>query len=329
MAKIDLDKFVVTLLEYEPKGEEREFLKDAINKAERRGYFPYGTIKNTLLRAALREQGLICENGQIKECKKHKYKVGDFVKHLAFPKETYQVVDIDSAGDYELVSVDGNKGKHLAAATEEYVRLWTIQDAQNGDFLVATASEYRKTECPFIFKEIDKDGVVRYHAMLENDSVWVDDRTNVIGKADSGCYKPATKEQIDNFRDKIADSLYYSWDSEEKKIIIKKQELTTFEERLRTVLERVWQHGFTDDYEVYRTVKKFAPELMQIARDEIMKDMPRWRHCEPSFFSYTENSVSLEMKKVSHMGITTSYDRLRKGNYYIPIVELDKLPKEK
>lgn len=324
MTKIDLDKFVASILNYKPEGEEKEMLQKALNNSKRHGYFPCGVIRGTLLRAALRDQGLVFENGQIKN--KPKLKVGDFVKHLSFPNEVYQIKSIDLAGDYELESVDGVIGNNIAVATEEYVWPWTIQDAKDGDVLSYVTDEEDLWIMIYWSLYEPYDGHVHYHALLVNDN-FADKGTCCI------CIdnlKPATKEQRDLLFQKMHEA-GYEWDSEKHTLsLMKKDEpISPFESRLREILGEILQRGGISKEEIKETAKKLTPELMQLAYDEIKKDLPRWRHCEPSFYSYTENSVELEMKNVSHMGITTSYNRLRKGNYYIPIVELEKLPKEK
>ena len=59
---------------------------------------------------------------------------------------------------------------------------------------------------------------------------------------------------------------------------------------------------------------------------DAMKDMPKWKRCIPSYYGHTDDCVLTEV--ISTIDNPVTYQRLRKGNYFIPITELEKLPKE-
>jgi len=74
-------------------------------------------------------------------------------------------------------------------------------------------------ECPFIFKEIDKSGIVRCHAaLLQSESLKIDDGiTNVMGYANAGYHVPATKEHRDALMKAMTDA-GYTFDFEKKEL---------------------------------------------------------------------------------------------------------------
>ena len=100
---------------------------------------------------------------------------------------------------------------------DTYFRDWTIQDAKDGDVLVSPATPEGSKESPFIFKEIDKNGIIRFHAaLLQNEELKIDDGiTNVIGYANARYHIPATKEQRDVLENAMADA-GYTFDFEKK-----------------------------------------------------------------------------------------------------------------
>ena len=71
----------------------------------------------------------------------------------------------------------------------------------------------------------------------------------------------------------------------------------------------------------YSTAREVAEKAFEYAKEQ----MPKWKR-HVSFCSYADDSVSIDEYIRPSEGI--SYQRLRKGNYYIPIEELEKLPKE-
>lgn len=139
------------------------------------------------------------------------FKVGDWVvkkdgSHFSDGSSCAKITDITSGGQHWF-----NTDTWLF---EEDIRLWTIQDAKCGDVLVSPATQEGDKECPFIFKEIDKNGIVRFYAaLLQSEELKIADGiTNVMGYANAGYHIPATKEQRDLLFQKIKEACY-EWDT--------------------------------------------------------------------------------------------------------------------
>ena len=144
-----------------------------------------------------------------------KFKVGDWLQYRN--AKPFLVEEVNAQG---YVSGDSC----LPFEWENEIHLWTIQDAKDGDVLLSPSTPEGDKECPFIFKEIDKDGIVRsYVALLQSEHLKIADGiTNVVGYANAGYHTPATKEQRDLLFQKMKEA-GYEWDAEKKEL--KKVEL--------------------------------------------------------------------------------------------------------
>ena len=102
---------------------------------------------------------------------------------------------------------------------QNYFKPWTIKDAKDGDVLVSPATPEGDKECPFIFKEIDKNGIVRHYVvLLQNKNLEIsNDVSNVMGYANAGYHVPATKEQRDLLFQNMKEA-GYEWDAEKKEL---------------------------------------------------------------------------------------------------------------
>ena len=150
-----------------------------------------------------------CEHKPADEVKP-KFKVGDWVVNT-ITNNVEQIIKVTSneyicSGNL-IVSFDN---QHL-------LRKWTIQDAKDGDVLLSPATPEGDKECPFIFKEIGKDGIIRFHAaLLQSERFRIADGiTNVMGYANAGYHIPATKEQRELLFQKMEEA-GYEWDEEKK-----------------------------------------------------------------------------------------------------------------
>lgn len=115
-----------------------------------------------------------------------------------------------------------NNSCYIPFVCENEMRLWNISDAKDGDMLLSPSTPEGDKECPFIFKEIDKNGIVRCHAaLLQSESLKIDDGiTNVMGYANAGYHVPAAKEQRDALMKAMANAGYtFDFDKKELKKI--------------------------------------------------------------------------------------------------------------
>ena len=142
-----------------------------------------------------------------------KFHVGDWIASFDY-FEPIQVVGIRTR-EYELSS--GMIDPIYMVDNNPDLRLWTINDAKEGDVLLSPSTPEGDKECPFIFKEVDKNGIVRYHAaLLQSEELKIADGiTNVMGYANAGYHTPATKEQRRLLFQKMKEA-GYMWDAEKK-----------------------------------------------------------------------------------------------------------------
>ena len=97
---------------------------------------------------------------------------------------------------------------------EQYMRLWTIEDAKDGDVLVIESGR-RNNECLFIFKDIACREVLEHCYYRTNDSTF-SPTGSFIGYLDN-IYHPATKEQCILLFSKMKEA-GYEWDADKKEL---------------------------------------------------------------------------------------------------------------
>jgi len=98
---------------------------------------------------------------------------------------------------------------------DKQCRLWTIQDAKDGDIL-ACGDEV--TDCPFIFHDLNENSNPRSYCGINTlDQFQVNDENGGFWSCANGV-RPATKEQYDLLFQKMKDD-GYKWDSESKELI--------------------------------------------------------------------------------------------------------------
>ena len=131
-----------------------------------------------------------------------KFKIGDWI--ITPNNKVLQITSIEEGTWYRF-----NNVSHYwrICYCDEQCRLWTIQDAKDGDVLAAH-------ECYVVFKEIDglniKCYCTYYHLGL-NPSFYRDTLQN------KDAFHPATKEQRDAMMKAINDA-GYEWDEEKKEL---------------------------------------------------------------------------------------------------------------
>ena len=133
------------------------------------------------------------------------FKAGDWVVIDNCNKSTYQV---DSVREYDYMLKHTHGGlMSFPFSSAERLRLWTIEDAKDGDVLAAD-------ECYVIFKEIDGLNIkcyCTYHYMGFNPSFYIDTLQNKTA------FKPANKEQREVLFDKMKGA-GYQWDADKKEL---------------------------------------------------------------------------------------------------------------
>jgi hypothetical protein len=132
-------------------------------------------------------------------------------------------------------------GCHIAIVKDlyDYFKLWTIEDAKDGDVLVST---WKGNQYIYIFKNIEQDAIISYiYYCPKFDEVDIDAAINM----DNIPTVPATKEQQELLFSKIKDE-GYEWDDENKKIEPKDVEL---DEWLSNLDKEIKDFVTTDEFD--------------------------------------------------------------------------------
>ena len=158
---------------------------------------------------ALEKQGEQKPSDKIKP----KFKVGDWVVNNG---HSYLIADIDFLDNRYLFEIGGYTHEQLNWEYIENVdnkyHLWTIQDAKDGDVLVASDKSI------FIYDgSINENGSVGFHIAFTEDM-------DIILNSDDGCgweekdsCHPSTKEQRDLLFQKMHEA-GYEWDADKKEL---------------------------------------------------------------------------------------------------------------
>lgn len=142
-------------------------------------------------------------------CVEPKFKPGTWLWHKTKGVFPMMIEDYDEKEGYLMQFTDETKCYFGRDIIENDYRLWTIQDARNGDVLVAS------DESLFIFARI-KDNAAYYHYSLwKNGSQEISDGKHAWEVA-KDCH-PATKEQRDLLFAKMKEA-GYEWDADKKEL---------------------------------------------------------------------------------------------------------------
>lgn len=133
------------------------------------------------------------------------FKVGDWV--------VYCNDDVDLITGIEENGYCINNSGYIPFICESDIRLWTIQDAKDGDVLFTSSTASHET---FIFKNIDEKGNAKCYFAYDSEDGFREGKYHFIGRA-TKC-KPATKEQHDILFQKMHEA-GYEWDAEKKELI--------------------------------------------------------------------------------------------------------------
>lgn len=186
MAKIDLDKLICSLA--------------------KRKYFSEEKLQD-----ALKEQDLEYKDGEIVESQKPKFKVGDWV--IDKQGIVHQIANVVENVTNHTYGYDIVGGGYFNDNTEG-IRLWTIQDAKDGDVL-ACGDEV--SDCPFIFHNLNKKLNPRSYCGVNTICDFQENDENGGSWCDSEEVRPATKEQRDFLFSKMHEA-GYEWNADKKEL---------------------------------------------------------------------------------------------------------------
>jgi len=139
-----------------------------------------------------------------------KFKVGDWI---VLPLGIIAHIESINSTDYQVTTTDGKICDFKISKQDNY-RLWTIEDAKDGDVLVASDGSI------FLFAGVD-DCACKYYVALTTDNY-----IEINKEAKGGYWEtsravyPATKEQRDTLEIAMADE-GYEWDADKKELLHK------------------------------------------------------------------------------------------------------------
>ena len=173
MAKIDNERMWASMLNYEPTTEEKERIGKAL-RGDRN--FPFGVVKNILIRGALREQGLMEKDGEIVDYAPQ-FKAGDWVVHGSSVCCVSEVL-----GRQLVVIVPSIFGGMKTVYDAADVHLWTLADAKKGDYL--TCDDGTESKVIFISHGCDDNLYLAYagYATDKGKSMFFTDETCCLAK---------------------------------------------------------------------------------------------------------------------------------------------------
>lgn len=141
-----------------------------------------------------------------------KFKACDWIitnkKHIWYVDETPETTSYL----YRLINQYGKVEVAEFEVVDNVARLWTIQDAKDGDVLFTSSTASHET---FIFKSIDEKGYAECYFACDSEDGFREGKYHFIGRA-TNC-KPATKEQRDQLEKAMADA-GYAFDFEKKEL---------------------------------------------------------------------------------------------------------------
>lgn len=139
-----------------------------------------------------------------------KFNVGDWITF--YGDKPFKILKVESEQngilDYLLLSQNGHDSYYNKKYVDENARLWTIQDAKDGDVLV-------EDSCIFIIQKLgDNNTAAKTYYTLYDDG---DFDNGSILYFDIDSTKPATKEQRDLLFQKMKEA-GYEWNEEKKEL---------------------------------------------------------------------------------------------------------------
>ena len=145
----------------------------------------------------------------------HKFNIGEWIIYDMF---WLKVVDI-KPNKYVLQFPDGNETTDNISHVDKVYRLWTIEDAKAGDVLYSPSTPEGDKEYVFIFKEIDKNGIVKSYALLQGEHLKISNAGSIVnGYAKAGYHIPTTKEQRELLFERLKEE-GYKWSAMKKELV--------------------------------------------------------------------------------------------------------------
>lgn len=177
-----------------------------------------------------------------------KFKVGDWISGYY---TNYKVTAINSKG-YVVEDIDGNK-INILFENEKFHHLWAIQDARDGDVLVASDGSI------FLFAGVDDCACKYYVALTADNYLKINKETKGGYWETSRAVHPATKKQRDLLFQKMADA-GYEWDGEKKGL--KKIESKTLDTaKVIEWIECEEFQGWAEPIDIRPIIRKFKKDF--------------------------------------------------------------------
>ena len=201
-----------------------------------------------------------------------KFKVGDWIISDTVSKDYHicKITDIKN-GNYTIESTDGYKGCNQFDIFDNAYRLWTIQDAKDGDALTGS-----KGESILMFRGIGNtewDDVIDYYCYYDchREDFIVQENVEYWGNIENNQLKPATKEQHDTLFAKMKEA-GYEWNADKKEL--KKIEQNPTNENPTDVGHEYYSELLNNDDS--DTIDEYAYQCAYCMSHDWMKETATW-----------------------------------------------------
>lgn len=195
-----------------------------------------------------------------------KFKVGDWIihnKNIKLANSLMLVAGKNYNNEYLCRYRDGQCSYDIEFIDKKY-RLWTINDAKDGDVLFTSSTASHET---FIFKSIDENGNIECYFAYDSEDGFREGKYHFIGKPTFMTY-PATREQRDLLFQKMRES-GYKWDTEKKELKKIEQksadwsadDLPEFKSYLCLMFQKFRTKGVCTNGEIVDFVKEHSQKL--------------------------------------------------------------------
>lgn len=183
------------------------------------------------------------------------FKVGDWV--------VYCNDDVDFITGIEENGYCINNSGYIPFICASDIRLWTIQDAKDGDVLFTSSTAGHET---FIFKNIDEKGNAKCYFAYDSEDGFREGKYHFIGRA-TKC-KPATKEQHDILFQKMKEA-GYEWDADKKELrkIEQKPTWKPSDEQMKALKDAIFQYDFKGSMIKEEVTRKHAETIKSLYND--------------------------------------------------------------
>ena len=245
---------------------------------------------------------------------KSKFHEGDWIitnkNHIWYIDETPETTSYL----YRLINQYGKVEVAEFEVVDETARLWTIQDAKDGDVLINTNVKY-----PFIFKQLKpsdiKTDIKNPLTILGYCGIGGTGFTKSEGCGDTAncIYYPATKEQRDTLMKEMADAGYtFDFEKKElKKIEQKSTEWSEEDDKYKNIVVSALNNPSIEGLYIYHKVNRSdIINWFRLLKDRV-KSQPQWKPSEAQLVELYYASNGVHYNRATLLNLLEQLKKLR------------------